>query len=112
MPLESADKLARGHVPQLHRAVLATREHREPSGENATVLSVYWTAASKVRTSWPVAASHNFIVLWKFFPRSRSRCPESTRAPSGENATERTSPEYQSTVRMSRPVAASHNFIV
>ena len=49
-------------------------------------------------------ASHSLSVL--------SQLPESTRVPSGENATEVTDPEWPSKVRISWPVAASHSLSV
>ncbi len=52
----------------------------------------------------PVAASHSFSVL--------SQLPDSTRVPSGENATELTASECPSKVRIRAPVAASHSFSV
>ena len=51
-----------------------------------------------------MAASHSFSVL--------SQLPDSTRAPSAENATEVTTSECPSKVRMRAPVAASHSFSV
>lgn len=73
---------------------------RVPSGENATEVTGY-SSPSKVRNNAPVAASQSFA----------SPAPESTRAPSGENATEPM--EFLSPkVRSSAPVAASHSFMV
>ena len=51
-----------------------------------------------------MAASHSFSVL--------SSLPDSTRVPSGENATEVTQSECPSKVRTRAPVAASHSFSV
>src|SRR5579859_1140742 len=59
---------------------------------------------SNVRSRLPLVASHNFIVL--------SPLPDSTRPPSGENATERIVSECPSKVRTSCPVATSHSVIV
>ena len=104
MPLEGADERAGGRVPQLRRLVLAAREHavrRRPRTQPTRPSS---ECPSKVRMSAPVAASHSFSVL--------STLPDSTRAPSGENATEATQSECPSKVRMSSPVAASQSFNV
>ena len=86
----------------------------DPSGENATALTPNKRDESLdggiVRSSWPDAASQTFVVRSRLLPAGRivrsgrpvavsqslvvpSRLPDSTRAPSDENATATTGPE-------------------
>src|SRR5437870_4704567 len=75
-----------------------------PSGEKATELipvEFPLECPSRLRRTFPVAASHSFSVS--------SKLPDSTRAPSGEKAAELTVLEWPSKVRRTFPVAGSHN---
>src|SRR5262245_144770 len=81
VPLQGARELPGGCVPQLKHVVITPESRRVPSREKVTDATTP-ECPSKVRISCPLAASHSFRVL--------SKLPESTRKPSGENATELT----------------------
>ena len=81
MALEGADQLPARRLPQLERLVVAAREHARAVGRERD-RGTPPECPSKVRISCPLAASHSLSVL--------SSLPESTRVPSGENATDLT----------------------
>ena len=77
-PRSGEDFLARGGVPELHRAVTAGGGDAAAVGAERHAVTAA-VCPRRVRTSWPVAASQSFTV--------RSELAEAMRRPSGLNAT-------------------------
>src|SRR4051812_16410884 len=76
---------------------------RLPSGLNATLVTLF-VCPLRVRTSFPVCASHTLAVL--------SELPERMRLPSGLHATLVTSLVWPLRERTSVPLSASHTLAV
>ena len=79
VPLEGEDLLARRRVPHLRRPVLAAGDDALAVGAERHARTRTSVCPLRVRTSWPVAASHTFTVS--------SPLPVTMRLPSGLNAT-------------------------
>ena len=104
MPLEGAQQLPGGRVPQLERLVLAAREHARAVGRERHRIDSPAECPSKVRISCAGGR----------VPQLESSCPaarQHARAV-GRERHRADPPACPSKVRSSRPVAASHSLSV
>ena len=99
MPFERGDNFTRRHVPQLHRIItICGRRALFPSCENATerdISTPCHTGSPRMAMLWLVITSNSVSVRVDRMPTARSGCclaQEPAVLPSGENATEVTSP--------------------